>query len=267
MSPSRSSISLPVVMTALFMFLSATCDVDAQSGPLPARSTEETPAARVRVSLFGGWASFSQTRTNHLIRMDNLLLTASVADGGAGLDRGLDHINDSLTGGIEIGYRLKGNWEAVVGVERLQASSRIDFDYDSGSGPLASFLEYRTSDWPIHAGLRYTFRFSERYAYRVGFEAVVFPASRLNIAGRLGGLVALDQEGTVTGVGAGLTWSGEMKMGGPLSLQGTVRLRFGRAGDPKDADGDVIVDPIEGKAVTLDWSGVDILLGVLIDLF
>lgn len=265
MSPSRSCNPLLAGVAVLLLTLPVS-RAGAQAAPGPAPPAAGTSGPRLRVTLFGGWASFSQTRANYLITVDNLLLTAPVADGGAGLKRGLDHINDCLTGGAEIGYRLRGNWEAVVGFERLRASSRVDFEYDSGSGPTASFFGYQTSDWPIHAGLRYTFRFSERYSYRVGFEGVLFPASRLNVDGRLGA-VSLVQEGTVTGVGAGLTWSGEMRVGGPLSLQGTVRLRFGRAGDPKDADGDVIVDPVEGKAVTLDWSGVDILLGVIFDLF
>jgi hypothetical protein len=58
-----------------------------------------------------------------------------------------------------------------------------------------------------------------------------------------------------------------MRLGGPFALQGTIRLRFGRAGDPEDEDGDVIVDPVGGDPVTLDWSGVDIVVGLLVDLF
>ncbi len=257
-----------LVLTCLLIPLVLTTGIRGQTGVTSAASSSAAAShKRLGISLFGGWASFSQTRVNNLIRMDNLLLTGSVEDGGAGLDRGLDQITDAVAFGIELRYHLKGSWEAFIGVERLQASSRIEFDYDSGSGLLDSYLEYGTDDWPIHAGLRYSFRFSERFSYGIGLAAVVFPASRLVVEGQLGGLAALDREGTVSGVGAALTWGGEMALSGPLHLQSTIRLRFGEAGNPKDSDGDVITDPLQGKPITLDWSGVDIVVGLLIDLF
>jgi hypothetical protein len=258
-------LRLPAAGLAIVLCL--TPRVGAQTGTALPAATLDQSASRLGITLFGGWASFSQTSVNHLIRMDNLLLTSPVDDGGIGLERGLDQITDAITFGVEVSWRLKKNWEAYAGFERLRAGSRLEFEYDSGSGPEDSHFEYRTDDWPIHAGLRYTFRFSDRFSYRVGAAAVIFPVSRLRVSGHLGGLVSLDQEGTVTGIGAALTWGGVVRLNGPLALQTSVRLRFGRAGDPKDADGDVIVDPVQGEPVTLDWSGVDIIVGLLIDLF
>ncbi len=239
----------------------------AQTGIAKPPPEVNQPSARMSVALFGGWASFAQTRVNELIRLDNMLLTSPVSDGGAGLDEGLNQITDGLTFGAEVRYRLKGPWEVVAGFERLRDKTRIDFEYDSGSGPADSYLEYEADGWPVHAGVRYSFRFSDRYAYGIGLSAVIFPASRLHIAGQIGNLAELDREGTVSGLGMALTWGGEMALSGPLTLQGTIRMRFGRAGDPKDASGSVLTDPIEGKPITLDWSGVDIVVGLLIDLF
>ncbi len=256
-----------LLLTCLLMPLALATGVRGQTGVSSAPFTPAASPKRLSISLFGGWASFSQTRVNDVIRIENLVLTTAVDNGGAGLERGLDQLTDAATFGLELRYRLNGPWEAFIGVERLRASSHLDFEYDGGSGPLASYLEYSTDDWPIHAGLRYTFRFSERFAYGIGLAAVVFPASRLQVAGQLGGEAALDRKGTVTGVGAALTWGGEMALGGPLQLQGTIRLRFGQVGDPKDSDGDVFTDPIKGKPISLDWSGVDIVVGLVIDLF
>lgn len=239
----------------------------AQTGVSMPSLNPDQPSSRMGIVLFGGWSSFSQTRVNELIRIDNMLLTSSVKDGGAGLESGLDQINDGITFGAEVRFRLKGPWEAVAGFERLRDQTRLEFEYDSGSGPMDSYLQYETDDWPVHAGIRYSFRFSDRFAYGIGLSAVIFPVSRLHIAGRLGNLASLDREGTVSGLGAALTWGGEMALSGPLTLQGMIRLRFGRVGDPKDASGNVITDPLEGKPITLDWSGVDIVVGILIDLF
>ena len=264
MSPSTGLRQLVVCsIAALLLPLGA----GAQSGITMPSSDRNQPPARMSVALFGGWASFSQTRVNELIRIDNMILTSPVADGGAGLEKGLNQITDGLAFGVEVRYLLKGPWELVAGFERLRDRSRLDFQYDTGSGPADSYLEYEADDWPVHAGVRYSFRFSDRYAYSIGLAAVIFPASRLHLAGRLGSLVELDQTGTVSGMGLALSWGGEMALSGPLALQGTIRMRFGRAGDPKDDSGSVLTDPIEGKPITLDWSGVDILIGLVIDLF
>lgn len=239
----------------------------AQTGIAMPSQERNHSSTRMSVALFGGWASFSQTRVNELIRIDNMLLTSPVVDGGAGLEKGLSQITDGFAFGAEMRFRLKGPWEIVAGFERLQDQTRLEFEYDTGSGLADSYLEYQADDWPIHAGVRYSFRFSDRYSYGIGVAAVIFPASRLRIAGQLGNLATLDREGTVSGLGMALTWGGEMALSGPLTLQGMIRMRFGQAGDPKDDSGSVLTDPLEGKPITLDWSGVDIIVGLLIDLF
>lgn len=232
------------------------------------------------ISLFGGWASFSQQPVNDMIRLDNLLLTAPTEEGGAGLDKGLDQLTDGITFGAEVRYRLSPHWSALVGFERLSDRTRLDFTFDPGTGPEECYIEYKVDAWPIYAGMAYSFRFTERLTYRMGVAAVYFPSSRLHLAGRLGGLADIEQEGTASGIGdalswngemaigAALSWSGEMAINGPLSLLVSIRLRLGRVGDPKDDDsGDTMTNPYTGDVLTIDWSGVDILIGVTVDLF
>ncbi len=241
----------------------------AQTGPGASSLLPPPGESRLSLSLFGGWASFSQQPVNDMIRLDNLLLTTPADDGGFGFDKGLDQLTDGITFGAEVRYRLSPRWSAFAGFERLSDRTRLDFDFtfDPGTGPEECFIEYEVDAWPIYAGMAYSFRFTERLTYRVGLAAVYFPSSRLHLAGRLGGLANIEQEGTASGIGAALSWNGEVAIGGPLSVLGSIRLRLGRVGDPKDSSGDTITNPYTGDVLTIDWSGVDILIGVTVDLF
>jgi hypothetical protein len=268
----RLHLSLRLSIRLIFILLSSVVlihgtEADAQSAAPPAGQMKDTGTARLSVSLFGGWASFSQGSVNDMIRFDNLLLTTPVADGGAGLDKGLDQLTDGLTIGVEVRYRLGPGWNLIAGVERLSDSSRIEFTFDAGSGPQESFLDYGTEGWSIHTGIERSFRFTDELSYHVGAAAVLFPASKLTLAGGLGSLAAIDQEGSVTGVGALLSWTGFYDLGGPLSLAGSIRLRLGDVGEPTDDAGDKLINAVSGDVLTVDWSGVDILFGVMIDLF
>lgn len=241
-------------------------EIRAQSASAAAMEGIASGGGRLSISLFGGWASFSQKSVNDMIRVDNMLLTTSVNDGGAGLDKGLDQLTDGLTFGIEFRYSLGPEWNIFAGVERLADNSRIDFTFDAGSGPAESFLEYSAEGWPLHAGIERSFRFTEKLSYHVGAAAVLFPASKLSLAGGLGSL-EIEQEGTAAGVGALFSWMGIYDTGGPLSLAGLIRMRLGDVGNPTDDDGDKLTDAYSGDLLRIDWSGVDILLGIMIDLF
>ena len=241
-------------------------EIRAQSASAAVMDEVASGSDRLSISLFGGWASFSQKPVNDMIRFDNLLLTTSVNDGGAGLEKGLDQLTDGLTFGIEVRYRLSPDWSIFAGVERLVDNSRIDFTFDAGSGLAESFLEYGAEGWPLHAGIERSFQFTEKLSYHVGAAAVLFPASKLSLAGGLGSLV-IDQEGTATGVGALFSWMGIYDLGGPLNLAGSIRMRLGDVGNPTDDAGDKLTDAYTGDALRIDWSGVDILLGIMIDLF
>ncbi len=242
-------------------------EIRAQSASTAAAKGVASGGGRLSISLFGGWASFSQRSVNNMIRVDNMLLTTPVNDGGAGLDKGLNQLTDGLTFGIEVRYRLGPDWSIFAGMERVADNSRIDFTFDPGSGPVESFLYYSAEGWPLHAGIERSFQFTEKLSYHVGAAAVLFPASKLSLAAGMGSLAMIDQEGTATGVGALFSWTGIYDLGGPLSLAGSVRMRLGDVGDPTDEAGDKLTNSVTGDSLTIDWSGVDFLLGIVIDLF
>ena len=84
--------------------------------------------------------------------------------------------------------------------------------------------------------------------------------------GYLGG-ITIDQEGTASGLGALLTWEGGMALRDRIGLIASVRLRLARIGDPEDDSGTILNNPYSGDPLTLDWSGVDLLLGLRFSLF
>ncbi len=223
-------------------------------------------AGTLELVVLGGWGSFSQQPLNEMIQFDNALLTAPTSQGGAGLDRGLDQLTDGFTWGAEARWRFAPRWSAVAGFHRLAARTDIHFAYDPGSGPIDAFLEYETSGYPVWAGILYTTRLSERLSYGIGMSAVLVPASTLHLAGYLG-TTTLDQEGTASGLGAMLTWEGGVQVSEPISLITAIRLRLARIGDPEDDTGSVITNPQSGDPLTLDWSGVDIMVGLRFTLF
>ncbi|MCK4772418.1 MAG: hypothetical protein KAT18_05810, partial [Candidatus Latescibacteria bacterium] len=241
----------------------------AQTGPAAASLLPPPGECKLSIALLGGWASFSQKSVNDVIRFDNLLLTTPVSEGGAGLDKGLDQLTDGLSFGVEIRYRLSSRWSAVAGFERLKDRTRLDFDftYDPGTGPEESFIKYEADAWPIYAGVIYSFRFTERLTYGVGVAAIYFPSSRLYLSAERSSLPIIEQEGTASGLGALIYWTGDMALGSPFSVVGSIRMRLGDVGDPKDSSGDKINNPYTGEPLTVDWSGVDILIGLMIDLF
>lgn len=255
------------------MILSAAAAVLLPAGAV-AQTGVQTPSLlpsptekNISLSLFGGWASFAHKPVNDLIRFDNMLLTAPVEDGGAGLDKGLDQLTDGLSFGAEIHWQFADRWSAVAGFEYLSDRTNLHFSYDPGSGPVDGFLEYELSALPLYAGLIYSFRFTNSLRYGVGLEAIYFPSSTLHLVGELSGSPDINEEGTVSGIGAAFRCGGEVDIGGPISLQALVRLRFARVGDPEESDGDPIINPQTGESLTLDWSGVDIQVGFVIDLF
>lgn len=240
----------------------------AQTGPGASPLLPPPRESRLSLSLFGGWASFSQQPVNDMIRLDNLLLTTPADEGGAGLDKGLDQLTDGITFGAEVRYRLSPRWSVLAGFERLNDRTSLDFTFDPGTGPEEGFIEYEVDAWPMYAGMAYSFRFTERLTYSVGVAAVYFPSSRLYMTGRLGGLADIEQEGTVAGIGAALSWNGEVSIGDPLSVQASIRLRLGRVGAPKDDDsGETMKNSYTDEVLAIDWSGVNILIGVTVDLF
>ncbi len=237
-------------------------------GRLEAQEFPELPdllpppaAGRLSVILLGGWGSFSQQPVNDMINLDNMLLTTPTSQGGAGLDKGLDQLTDSVTWGAEIRWRLHPRWSAVAGFQHLGARTEISFEYDPGSGPVDAWLEYETAGFPVWAGALYSIRLSPRLSYGIGLGAVYLPASTLHLAGYLGAITQ-DQEGTASGLGALLAWEGNVQVSDPIALVTSVRLRLARIGDPEDDTGAKITNPQTGDPLTLDWSGVDILIGV-----
>ncbi len=216
---------------------------------------------RLTVTFLGGWGSWAQTSINSTIRLDNLLLTAPVDSNGAGLERGLESLNDGLALAVEARLRLNQRWSLVGGVMRLADSSRRDFLYDPGSGLQESFLSYRVAGWPLYLGAAYAFAFTPSFSYEVSAAAVFFPLTTLDVEGSLGGLVSLDQEGTASGPGALFGWGGTWHLSGRLGLAGRVQLRLGRLGTAEQDDGTPITDAYGGE-LAADWSGVDIMLGL-----
>lgn len=243
-------------------------EIRAQSASAAAMEGVASGGGRLSISLFGGWASFSQKSVNDMIWVDNMNLTIPINDGGlVGLKKGSEQLTDGLTFGIEVRYRLGPEWSIFAGVERLADNSRIDFIFEYESVSHESFFEYTTEGWPIHVGIERSFQFTEKLSYHVGAAAVLFPASKLSLAGSMGSLASIDQEGTATGVGALFSWMGIYDLGGPLSLAGLIRMRLGDVGNATDDAGDNLTDAYSGESLRIDWSGVDILLGIMIDLF
>jgi hypothetical protein len=219
------------------------------------------------VTFTGGWNSFAHGPVNKSIRLDNFLLTAPADSGGVGLSKGLDEIADGLGLNAEIRWQLSEKWSLFAGVQRLFDRSRVSFTYDPGSGPEPGFLEYEVEGYPLYAGVYREFPFTDRITYRLGSALLFFPASKLRVSGRLGGLAALQETGTADGIGAMFSWGGSVHLSGALSLDGGVRLRLGRIGDPVDDDGDVIQTTTGMKLAPMDWSGVDLVFGLTYGFF
>ena len=85
-----------LLLTCLLIPLAFATGVRGQTGLSNPSLSSADPSKRLSLSLFGGWASFSQTSVNNQIRMENLALTLPVSENGAGLDRGLDQITDVI---------------------------------------------------------------------------------------------------------------------------------------------------------------------------
>jgi hypothetical protein len=234
--------------------------------PLPSLLPRQS-ASRFSLTLLGGWSSFAHGPVNDSIRLDNFLLTAPADSGGAGLDEGLKEISDGLGLGVEARLALSSQWSLLVGVQRLYDRSRVTFTIDPGTGPQSGFLEYKVEGYPIYAGLERAIGLTGRLTYRLGGVLVFFPLSRLRVNGSIGGLADLRLSGKADGLGGMLFWGGDYRIAGPWSLSSTVRLRLGRIGDPVDADGDVIQTVFGQELAPMDWSGIDLLVGLTFDFF
>jgi len=231
------------------------------------RATEAHAHPRLSLTLAGGWASFAHSPVNRSIRLDNYLLTAPVDSGGVGLSKGLDEIADGLGLSAEVRWRMGEGWGLSVGLQRLYDRSRVSFTYDPGTGPESGYMEYVVEGLPLHAGVYREWPFTERLTYRLGGALLYFPSSRLRVSGRIGGLAALQETGTADGIGAMFNWGGSFRLNESLSLEAGVRLRLGRIGDPVDDDGDVIQTTTGMELAPMDWSGVDIVLGITYGFF
>ena len=248
-------------LAVLLLSLSGPTGVRAQTG----QALTDSAGDRLTLTLWGGWTSFSQKSLNDVIRLDNFVLTAPADSGGAGLEKGIDPLTDAVGGGIEVAWALGPGRRLIAGIGRLQDGSRVDFLYDDdgdpGTPPVASFLDYRVGAWPIHAGLAWGFRLDDRLEYTLSASLLYFPSSDLRVRGAIGGPAALDEMGTASGLGAAFTWGGMVRMGGALRAGVRVGLRLGRLGDVKTSDGSPIVSAF-GDELGLDWSGVDVQLGL-----
>jgi hypothetical protein len=221
---------------------------------------------RLSVTLLGGWSSWSQKAINDDIRIDNLILTAPVDSGGVGLEKGLKQLTDGLAPGIEIRLRLTGRTELVAGAMRLVDRSRVTFTIDTGGGPQAGSFSYQVTGVPVWIGVSRDYPLTPQITYRVMAAALWFPYSQVHVKGTLGTPPGLDEEGTTSGIGLLLGWGGSYRLSGPLALQLSARLKLARLGDPKSADGTTLRDFL-GRPLSMDWSGIDLLLGVSWDLF
>ena len=253
---------------ALLLFLQAfPRPAGAQTPTAPPPVIPDEPHGRLSITLVGGWSSFAQGAVNRSIRLDNLLLTAPADSGGAGLDEGLGEIADGLGLGAEIRWRLSPEWSLMAGVQRLYDRSQISFTRDLGGGPQPGRLEYEVRGFPIYVGAYREFSFSARATYRLGVALLYFPDSVLAVNGEIAGATLLAEKGSTNGVGAMFSWGGGLDLGGGLSLDAGVRLRLGRIGDPVDADGDVIQTLAGMRLAPMDWSGVDLLVGITYSIF
>lgn len=220
---------------------------------------------RLTVTLLGGWASFAHKSVNDVIHLDNLVLTAPADSGGVGLDEGLTPLTDGIGLGAELSWRLGTRTRLIGGVMRLADSTRKDFTYDADGDPgtpaVPGFLFYEVSAYPVYAGIGYGYAFTEKLDYELTGTLIYFPASKLLVEGALGGPATLDEEGTASGVGFGFSWGGHYRLTGPWALAARVSFSLGQLGDAKKADGTKILDVLD-RPLGLDWSGVDILLGI-----
>ncbi len=221
--------------------------------------------SRVTLSLLGGWGSWSQKAVNNDIRFDNLILTAPVDSGGIGLAKGLEQLTDGLVTGIEVRLRLTPRTGLVAGIMRLSDHSEVGFTFDSGSGPQAGSFSYRVTGVPVWIGAHHDYPLTRRATYRVMAALLWFPYSQIRVKGTLGAPPGLDEEGTTSGLGLLFGWGGSYRLSGPLTLEVSARLKLARLGDPEAADGSVIRD-FFGDPLSMDWSGVDLLVGVSWDI-
>jgi hypothetical protein len=241
------------------------------TGPAPGTGAQTTVPApgllppagsgRVTLTLLGGWSSWSQKAVNDDIRLDNLILTAPADSGGVGLEKGLEQLTDGLAPGIEVRLRLTPRTGLVAGIMRLSDHSRVGFTLDSGSGPQAGSFSYRVTGIPVWIGVSHDYPLTGRVTYRVMAAALWFPFSQVRVKGTLGALPGLDEEGTTSGLGLLFGWGGSYRLSGPFTLQVSARLKLARLGDPEAADGSIIRD-FFGQPLTMDWSGIDLLVGV-----
>ena len=223
-------------------------------------------SSRMTVTLLGGWSSWSQKAVNDDIRLDNFILTAPVDSGGVGLEKGLEQLTDGLAPGVEVRLRLTPRTELVAGVMRLSDHSQVSFTIDSGSGPQAGSFSYRVTGIPVWVGVSHDYPLTPRASYRVMAAALWFPFSQVRVKGTLGAPPGLDEQGTTSGIGLLFGWGGSYRLSGPFTLQVSARLKLARLGNPKAADGTVVQD-FFGKPLTMDWSGIDLLVGVSWDIF
>ncbi len=253
----------PAITTATLLLLMSAFPARAQSviGPAPG-------SGRLSVSLLGGWASFAQGSINETIRLDNLFLTAPAGSTGVGLEEGLSEITDGLGLVVEIRYRLSPHYALAFGVQRLYDRSSISFEFDQGqgAGPEPASIEYEVEDWPIYVGVYREFRFTDRVDYRLGGMLVWFPSSTLRVDTRLGS-DEMSEEGTTDGLGLLLSFGGDFNLTQRLALTAATRLRLGRIGDPKDSSGLVIKNFFNEEVAPMDWSGVDIVVGLTYTVF
>lgn len=228
------------------------------------------------VTLYGGWSSFAHGPINDAIQYDNsLFLTLPAESGGIGLEEGLSQINDALTVGLEFQWGLSPHLSLVAGAERLYDSSGVNFETDiSGSGTVSGSFKYEVQALPVYAGLSRTFPFIGNLKYRLALMALYFHKSQLNVDGEMtsgAGSTFFQEEGTKSGIGAMLSWGGEMKVAQKFTIRADIRLRMANIGDPVRSDGTVIESalpaPIENFPLSLDWSGVDILIGFSYTIF
>ncbi len=238
-------------------------------GSVLAQTTGEllpaTRGGKLSITLLGGWGSWAQKAVNDDIRLDNMLLTAPVDSGGIGLEKGLAQLTDGLTPGIEARWRLGGRTALVMGALWLTDRSEVAFEFDSGSGPQPGSFSYRVEALPVWLGVSWVYPLTARATYRVTAAALWTPWSRVRVKGSLGSGTSLDEEGSTSGLGLLFGWGGEYRLSSPLSAHLSARLRLARLGDPESPDGDPVLD-FFGDPLTMDWSGVDLLLGLTWDL-
>ena len=261
--------ALAVLFPALMLLTgtpAAATALQSTSSPSPVENVRGPDPPRVSVRLLGGWASFSQTSVNSSIRIDNMLLTTPADSGGVGLSRGLRPITDGLGGTVEVSLAMGEVWRVTAGVQRIAARTRRDFSFDPGDGIRPAYMEYEVAAWPIALGAEYGYALGTRLHYRMGAALLYFPSSHLGVRGSIGGVADLNEEGTASGAGALFHWGGHAALGERLSLVTRLCLRLGRLGEVRGPDGDPI-QTFTGQRLGLDWSGVDLLVGVQVRLF